>query len=426
VSADVTAVDTPWVQRATHRQWAVDRFGRMLDFVVASAAPGGGFEYLGGDRRPLPGRAPTLLLTARMAHAASLGRVLGLPGSEALLRHALDSLAGPFRDAEHGGWFGTLATDAATDAAAGDGGEGRGRKAAYEHVHVVLAASSALAAGVPGARELLDEALDVVGTRFWVEADGALSESFAADWSDPEPYRGANANMHGVEAFLAAGDALGDDRWHERALRVCERLVNRHAREHGWLLPEHFDERWVEQPDHNVDDPDHPFRPYGATYGHSLEWARLLCALHASPRVETPGWVLDSAAALTRTALSAWGVDGREGLVYTVDWQRRPVSTVRLHWPVCEGIQATAALRALTGDDEWERWYRRLWDHAARFFVAPDGSWVNELDENGDEGFAVWPGRPDVYHGAGAYLAPLLPVWPFMTVAAAAGAGGTS
>ncbi|GAA2740869.1 hypothetical protein GCM10009868_04720 [Terrabacter aerolatus] len=394
----------PWVERPSHQRWAEDRFARMIEFVLPSVLPGGGFAYLGGDGLPMPGRRPTLLLTARMTHVAGLASVLGIPGAGRLLDHGLSSLSGPFHDAEAGGWFGTLERD--------------GRKTAYEHVHVVLAASSALAAGAPGAARLAALAAGVVEERFWDEEAGALRESFDATWGDPEPYRGANANMHAVEAFLALGDAADDDRWHARALRICERVVE-HARSHGWLIPEHFDAQWRELPDYNRDDPDHPFRPYGATYGHSLEWARLLCGLHASPRVVTPAWVLEAAQALTRTALGAWGVDGREGLVYTVDWDGRPVSTVRLHWPVCEGIQATASLRAITGDEEWERWYRRLWDHAAAHFVTPTGSWVNELDEDFGEGGAVWPGRPDVYHAAGAYLAPLLPVWPFLTVAAA-------
>jgi mannose/cellobiose epimerase-like protein (N-acyl-D-glucosamine 2-epimerase family) len=128
--------------------------------------------------------------------------------------------------------------------------------------------------------------------------------------------------------------------------------------------------------------------------------------------------LLESAAELSRKALGAWGIDGRDGLVYTVDWEGRPVSTVRLHWPVCEGIQATAHLQELTGGAEWEGWYRRLWDHAATYFLDPSGSWVNELDEDLREGGAVWPGRPDVYHATGAYFAPLVPAWPFMTVAA--------
>ncbi|HET7280122.1 MAG TPA: AGE family epimerase/isomerase [Dermatophilaceae bacterium] len=402
---------SPWTQRPTHRRWAEDHFARLIAFVLPSVLPQGGFAYLGADGSPMPGREPSLLLTARMTHVAGVGSVLGIPGAERLLEHGIWSLRGPFRDEVNGGWFGTL--------------ERTGRKPAYDHVHVVLAGASALAAAAQGAavaesaRALVADVADVVERRFWREDEAALAESWSTTWDDPEPYRGANANMHGVEALLALGDAVDDDVWHARALRICDRIVNHHARDRGWLVPEHFDAEWNEQPDYNADNPNHPFRPYGATYGHSLEWARLLCALHASPRVPSPDWLLESAAALSRRALSAWGADGRDGLVYTVDWDGRPVSTVRLHWPVCEGIQATALLRGLTGDEEWETWYRKLWDHAATYFIDTTGSWVNELDDDLREGSAVWPGRPDVYHATGAYLAPLLPPWPFMTIAAA-------
>ena len=405
---DVTP--TSWADRPAHHAWVQERFARMIRFVLPSVLPDGGFAYLGGDGQPMPGREPSLLLTARMTHVAGLASVLGVPGSERLLAHGIRSLETVFADEAEGGWFGILARE--------------GRKTAYEHVHVVLAAASAetaqrAGATVQGAEELARRATEVVEQRFWREDEGALCESFDAGWGDPEPYRGANANMHAVEAFLAIGDALDQDVWHHRALRICERIVHRHARARDWLLPEHYDESWQELPDYNLDNPDDPFRPYGATYGHSLEWGRLLCGLHASPRVETPDWVLEAAAALSRRALGAWGVDGREGLVYTVDWDAKPVSTVRLHWPVCEGIQATALLGRLTGEAEWEQWYRRLWDHAATYFVDSTGSWVNELDAQMQEGYDVWPGRPDVYHATGAYMAPLLPAWPFMTVAAA-------
>lgn len=404
---DVTPV--AWRDLPAHRAWVQERFARMIEFVLPSALPEGGFAYLGGDGQPMPGREPSLLLTARMTHVAGLASVLGVPGSQHLLAHGLGSLETAFADQAEGGWFGTLAR--------------HGRKTAYEHVHVILAAASAVTAqqagaGIDGAYELARRATEAVEQRFWQEDEGALCESFDASWGDPEPYRGANANMHAVEAFLAIGDALDEDVWPQRALRICERIVNSHARQHDWLLPEHFDHHWRELPDYNADNPNDQFRPYGATYGHSLEWSRLLCALHASPRVETPDWVLEAAVALSRRALASWGVDGREGLVYTVDWDAKPVSTVRLHWPLCEGIQATALLGALTGDAEWEHWYRRMWDHAAAYFVDSTGTWIHELDEQMHEGHDVWPGRPDVYHTTGAYLAPLVPAWPFLTAAA--------
>jgi mannose/cellobiose epimerase-like protein (N-acyl-D-glucosamine 2-epimerase family) len=381
---------------------------------VPSALSDGGFAYLGADGRPMPDRQPSLLLTARMTHVSALGSVLGVPGSEHLLAHGMRSLMGPFHDERDGGWFSTL--------------ERGGRKAAYEHVHVLLGAASAMTAQSAGAgvdaTSLVEEAKAIVEERFWREDEGALCESWSASWFEPEDYRGANANMHAVEAFLAIGDALDEDAWHARALRICERIVHGHARERGWLLPEHYDGQWRELSDYNVDDPDHPFRPYGATLGHAFEWARLLCLLHASPRVSRPEWLLESAASLSRRALSAWGIDGREGLPYTVDWAGRPVSSIRLHWPVCEGIQAMSLLHQLTGAGEWEAAYRRLWDHAARYFVDDaTGAWINELDEQMREGHSMWPGRPDVYHATGAYTAPLAPPWPFVTVALARSGG---
>ena len=117
---------------------------------------------------------------------------------------------------------------------------------------------------------------------------------------------------------------------------------------------------------------------------------------------------MEAAEGLTRRALDGgWEVDGRPGLVYTVDWDGDAVADVRLHWPVCAGIQAAADLLRRTGDQHWEGWYRRLWDHAARYFIDERGTWRNELDENMHQGTQVWPGRPDVYHCTGALTTPL-------------------
>ena len=132
------------------------------------------------------------------------------------------------------------------------------------------------------------------------------------------------------------------------------------------------------------------------------------------------GWLTGAAENLARTALErGWEADGRPGLVYTADWDGRPVSRLRLHWPVCEGIQACSALLRATGDPYWEGWYRRLWDHAATYFIDDRGTWINELDENMRESGTVWPGRPDFYHCIGAYTVPLQPLSPFVTLAAA-------
>jgi sulfoquinovose isomerase len=391
----VSDIASSWLDLPSHREWLDRGFARLLAFALPSIRPGGGFAWLAADGSPMPGREPQLFLTARMTHSAATGVRRGVPGAGELLDHGMASLLGLHADREHGGWLGEPGTTT--------------RKTTYDHVHVGLAAASAHSVDHPDAARLLEQVATVVDGHLWDEDAQMLRESFAPDWTDDEGYRGANANMHGVEAFLAMGRATGDPVWHRRALAVATRLVDGAARGHGWLLPEHFTRDWESLPDHNRDEPLHPFRPYGATPGHSLEWARLLLDLDASPLLdEHPGWPAPAAEALARRALDdGWGIDGRPGLVYTVDWDGRPVADVRLHWPVCEGIQATAALVRRTGDPHWEGWYRRLWDHAARYFVDGNGTWRNELDDAMEEAGTLWPGRPDVYHCAGALTGPL-------------------
>jgi sulfoquinovose isomerase len=378
-----------------HRSWMQQSFAGVIAFSMRSIRPGGGFHWLGADGTPMPDRTPLLFLTARMTYVAAIGARLGVPGAGELLDHGMASLTGLHADREHGGWLTQPGTVT--------------RKSTYDHVHVGLAAATAHTAGHPDAAVLLEQVADVVDGHLWDEDALMLRESFEPDWSDDEDYRGANANMHGLEAFLAMGHATGDGIWHRRGLAICERLINRAAREQAWLLPEHYTTDWLVLPEYNRDQPMHPFRPYGATFGHSLEWARFLLQLHASPLLDQhPGWLVEAADALSRRALDGgWALDGRPGLVYTVDWEGRPVADVRLHWPVCEGIQASAALLLATGDHHWESWYRRLWDHAARYFIDDHGAWRNELDDRMEEGGRIWPGRPDVYHCGGALTGPL-------------------
>ena len=383
-----------WLDAPAHRAWLHGRLSDVLTFALRSIRPGGGVHHLAADGTPMAGRSPQLFLTARMAYASAVGGRHGIPGSGELLDHAMDSLTGIHADARHGGWLSE---------------PGRvTRKATYDHVHVGLAAATALRVGHPAAATLLSQAVEVVEARLWDEESQALLESFAPDWSDSENYRGANANMHGLEAFLAMGAATGDAVWHRRGLAVADRVVNTAARRHGWLIPEHFTSGWDEVLEYNRDEPMHPFRPFGATFGHSLEWARFLLELDSSPLVASPEWLLEAADGLCRRALDGgWALDGRPGLVYTVDWDGNPVADVRLHWPVCEGIQASAALARRTGDAHWEQCYRRLWDHAARYFIDERGTWRNELADDLGEGGRIWPGRPDVYHCTGALTAPL-------------------
>lgn len=392
-----------------HLAWLDDQFSRLVSFAAQSRLAAGGFGYLDEHGEVDPGRPRELLISCRMTHVFALAQLRGLPGSADLVDHGVQALTGLFADPDNGGWFSVVGADGRPEP---------GRKLAYEHAFVVLAATSATAAGHRAGAAVLDQALGVVQQRFWDPPAGLVKESYAADFTDPEAYRGANSNMHTVEAFLAAGDVTGDPRWHQQALSIAERLINRVAREHRWSLPEHFDVTWKPLLDYNFDQPADQFRPFGSTVGHWLEWSRLLVHLQAA-LPDAPGWLGEAATALFDHAVtSGWNVDGHEGFVYTLDFDDRVVVGTRLHWVLTEGIAAAAVLFAATGQARYLQWYQRLWQHARRYFVEEErGSWRHELTPELAEAGAVWPGRPDAYHAATALLVPQLPLAPCASVA---------
>jgi sulfoquinovose isomerase len=381
---------------------------RVLRFAEASRRPDGGFGWLDDDGRPEPDRPVLTWIGARMTHCFALGHLLGLPGHDRLLEHGVTALDDLLHDREYGGWYAAVRP---TNPA----------KQAYEHAFVVLAASSATVAGAPGSEPLLADALSIVERHFWREDDGLMVEEWDRDWSTVDPYRGVNANMHTVEAFLAAADATGDEVWRQRALRITERVVHGFARDAGWMLPEHFDASWSPRPDYNRDHPADQFRPYGVTIGHLLEWSRLALDVRAALGSAAPDWLLPDARALFGTALErGWAVDGADGFVYTIDPAGPPVVRQRMHWVVAEALAAAATLYRLTGEPGYDTAYARTWAYAERYLIDREhGSWHHELDEHNRPAATVWPGKPDAYHIVQAMLVPRLPVAPTLATALA-------
>ncbi|MBN9026742.1 MULTISPECIES: AGE family epimerase/isomerase [Kaistia] len=410
----MTLITTPpWLGLPTHRAWLDDQINRLVRFVQGSRLEAGGFGYLLEDGTADLTRPRELYLNCRLTHVAALAYMRGIPGTAHLIDHGIAAITNDFHDRANGGWFSALEPA---------GGPIAGRKAAYDHAFVLLAGASATEAGRPGGRELFDSAVAVFLKHFWDEEAGMSRESFAWDFTDSEDYRGANSNMHLVEACLAAGDTSGDAVWYDRALSMADRLINHAARERNWFLPEHFDTQWNPRPEYNTDDRAHPFRPYGSTVGHWLEWSRLLVHIEAS-LASPPAWLREAATALFNHAITfGWSVDGHDGFVYTTDFEGAVVTDVRMHWALCEGIAAAALLGAVTGDALYEHWYRKLWDHAARYFVEQErGTWKHQLAADLSEAGSVWPGRPDAYHVLNALLLPQLPAAPGAATALARG-----
>ncbi len=390
----------------------------LLRFAAGSRHPLG-FGWLDSGGRLDPGHPVELWISCRMTHIASLGALANeepAPGGPdradlvSMAEHGVASLAGPLMDQVNGGWFAAVGLD----------GPLVTTKQSYGHAFVILAASSARAAGIAGADELLASAMDVNLTHFWDEKVGLSVEEWDAAWTAQDPYNGINANMHTVEAYLAAGDVTGDVAWHERAARIADRVVH-WAAANDWRIPEHFDGGWNPMLEFNRDEPAHPFRPYGATVGHALEWARLLVALDSTLGSDAPGGLVETAVTLAdRAVADGWAADGADGFVYTTDWSGRPVVRQRMHWVLAEAVSAASVLWRATGDSRWEQRYAQWWEYADRYVVDHVlGSWRHELDPTNAPAATVWAGKPDVYHAYQAALAPDVPIAPSYATALA-------
>ncbi|MDO5678192.1 MAG: AGE family epimerase/isomerase [Propionibacteriaceae bacterium] len=388
----------------------------LLRFGVA-ARTADGFGNLDSKGRLEVGEPTQLYVTGRFTHVYSLGllaREVPAPGGpsldemRALAEHGIGALLdGPLRDDAHGGWF--------------DANGGARNKTAYGHSFVLLAASSGLVAGIAGASDLLSAAADVLEGRFFDEGEGLVVDDWDAPWTHLDSYRGLNSNMHTVECFLAVGDATGDRKWLERAAGIGRRAMG-WAEANDWRMPEHFTERWEPMLEYNRDQPTHPFRPYGATVGHGLEWARLLASTALAVGEES---LSDGAVALADRAVSdGWGRDGEPGFVYTTDWSGHPVSRARMHWVLCEAIATSSVLERATGLARFGEQLEMWWDFADRFLVDREhGSWHHELDEKNVPSGGTWSGKADIYHAYQAGIIQDVPLAPSFARAVEAGIG---
>lgn len=387
----------PWCRRPGHRAWLEARADALFDlFATRTLDPAGGFRDLDPEGQPSPTPVRSVHIAARMAHCFVLGALRGRPGAAEMVDHAMRFLWTRHRDPVHGGYVWSVGPDGPVDAT----------KQGYGHAFVLLAASSALAIGHPLAQPMLDDVSEILDTRFWDPAHGAIAEEFGPDWTPVPGYRGQNSNMHLTEALMGAFEATGDRLHLERAERIAERIIQKAAAGAGWRVPEHFTEDWVVDPDYRGNE---MFRPSGTTPGHALEWARLLLQLWCLGGWRHE-WMPGAAQGLfARAVATGWdGVHG--GLFYTLDWQDQPAKRLKLWWPICEGIGAAHFLAAHLPDPMHEASYRQFWNTIARAFLDHrHGGWIEECTEDLRPSFTIFPGKGDIYHALQACLIPLYP-----------------
>jgi len=375
----------------------------LLEFGKRFPSPGGSSYYLGDDGTPWTDRPRETWITCRMAHVYSIGKMLAMDcGSEyeKLAEAAISGLNNELFDSKSGGWYAGIKAD----------GEILPDKACYAHAFVILAGTSGVLAGIDGADELLKKALEVYDEKFWDEEEGLAVDTYSTDFDKLSDYRGLNANMHSVEAFLAVADTLSDEKYRVRAGRIIDRVIG-WASDNSWRIPEHFTDEWIPDLECNRDNPADQFKPYGATPGHGIEWSRLITQWALSTfkdDSEAAKPYIEAAEKLYGTAISdGWCSDGEPGIAYTTDWEGKPVVHDRMHWTLAEAINASAVLYNVTGNSRYSDDYAMFMEYLDTYVHdKKNGSWYHQLDEKNNVIGTVWPGKSDLYHAFQATLIP--------------------
>lgn len=371
----------------------------LLEFGHRFPSPGGGSYYLGDDGTPWTERPRETWITSRMCHVYSMGTMLGHKEGKELATAALKGLLGELHDDKNGGWYAGLTAD----------NQVLPNKACYAHAFVILAGTSAVLADIPSGKELLNDALAVYDKYFWDEKIGLSVDTWNTEFTELDTYRGLNANMHSVEAFLAVADAINDEKYRTRAGRIIDSVVE-WAGNNNWRIPEHYGSDWTPDLECNKEKPDDQFKPYGATPGHGIEWARLITQWAVSSYNDEGNlqkYISIAENLYNRAVSDAWDADGAPGICYTTGWDGKPIVHDRMHWTLAEAINTSAVLYRATGKDKYSSDYAMFMEYLDKYVVDHvNGSWFHQLDRNNKLLTTVWPGKSDIYHALQATLIP--------------------
>lgn len=372
----------------------------LLEFGARFPAADGSCYYLGDDGTPWKDYNHETYETCRMTHVYALAKYLGKEESDLLVDAAVRGLLGVLKDKKNGGWYPAVTPE----------GKYVENKLCYAHAFVILAGTAAVLAENPNGESLLKEALDVYDRYFWDEKAGMACDTWNTEFTELDTYRGLNANMHTVEAFLAAADVTGEEKYRVRCGRIIDRVVQ-WASVNQWRIPEHYTSQWEPDLDCNKDHPDDQFKPYGATPGHGIEWARLIVQWALSTYKDNPEkrnkYIEVSQELFNRAVKDGWNADGAPGIVYTTDWNGKPVVHDRMHWVLAEAINTSAVLYRVTGKNIYVEYYAQFLEYLDQYVLDhKNGSWFHQLDENNELKETVWPGKPDLYHAVQAMLIP--------------------
>ena len=278
-----------------------------------------------------------------------------------------------------------------------------GRAMAYGHAFVMLAASWALQAKIDGADDMLKNAWNLLEDYFWDAEHLAYADERDDSLAVLSDYRGQNANMHTVEALIAAYEATGDKRYLDRADQTAHQFCVVFAAAADGQIWEHYNTQWQQDWTYNIDKPDDLFKPWGFQPGHQVEWTKLLLQLDQHCPAD---WHLPVAQRLFDTAMEkGWDAEFG-GLVYGYAPDGEFADAHKYFWVQAEAIAAARRLYAVTGEAKYREDYIRLWQWSWDHLIDhKHGAWFRIVSREGDwiEPYKSPAGKVD-YHTIGACI----------------------
>ncbi|RIY23872.1 AGE family epimerase/isomerase, partial [Gardnerella vaginalis] len=119
---------------------------------------------------------------------------------------------------------------------------------------------------------------------------------------------------------------------------------------------------------------------------------------------------LNAAENLFNQALKdGWNADGQPGIVYTTDWNGKPIVHDRMHWTLAEAINTSSTLYRITKNKQYATWYKEFCKYLDHSVIDhSNGSWFHQLDDKNNVLNTVWPGKSDTYHAFQSTLIPFI------------------
>ena len=258
-----------------------------------------------------------------------------------------------------------------------------GRAMAYGYAFVILAGSFAFKIGIEKGKELAEDAWNFMNKYFWEEKYSAYADELSSDLKTLNPYRGQNANMHTVEALIAAYEIFKEKKYLDRANLIAQQFALNLASQSQNQIWEHYDSSWKIDWEYNKDKPDDSYRPWGFQPGHQIEWAKLLLQLNEHYPED---WKIERSIYLFEKGTTMSIDNEYGGLVYGYSPEGNFTNDNKYFWVQAEALAASWRLYKITNKKDYYNFYISLWEYCWKNFVDHKyGAWFNILTRKGKQ-----------------------------------------